>query len=1660
MAGIPIKFQEHLQLSSAGVPDQAIGFNTCTLESDRYVCVRETSEAGNTVAIIDLHDNNNVVRRNMAADSAIMHPSKFIIALKGSTGALQVFNLDTKERLKSASISENVVFWKWINDKTLGLITDTSIYHWDIIDSTQASPVKLTNRHDSLSGCQIINYQSSSNENWSCLVGISQREGRIVGNIQLYSKSRNISQAIEGHAASFALLKLEDSSVDTSLFTFANRTPTGAKLHIIEIDHQEGAPIYQKKAVDIFFPPEAANDFPVSVITSNKYGVIYVITKYGFIHLYDLESGAVIYMNRISSETIFTSTQYQPTSGCMVINRKGQVLSVSLNEDSVVPYILNNLGNTGLALALASRGGLSGADDLYKQQFNNLLNSGNYHEAAKIAASSPNGILRTPDTIMRLKNIQIAPGQISPILKYFSTLLDKGSLNKIESIELARPVLQQDKKALFEQWLKENKLESSEELGDIVRGFDLTLALAVYLRANVPVKVVACFAELGEFDKILAYCQKVNYTPDYPTLLQNIVRINPEKGVEFATQLVQQDSSKVDLERIVDIFLGQNLIQQLTAFLLDALKDNLPEQGHLQTRLLEVNLMNAPQVADAILGNEMFTHFDRPRIAQLCERAGLFQRALELYDDLKDIKKVVVNTTAINAEWLIIFFGKLTVDQTLECLHELLKSNIRQNLQLVVQAATKYSDLIGSLNLIKLFEEFKTYEGLYYYLQTIVNLSQDADVVFKFIEAAAKVNQVQEIERIARDNSYYNPEKVKNFLKDAKLENQLPLIIVCDRHNFIHDLVLYLYHNQMFKFIEVYVQRVNPSRTPEVIAGLLDVDCDESIIKALLQSVVGQVPIEALVTEVEKRNRLKILLPFLEATLNSGSQEPAVYDALAKIYIDSNNNPEKFLKENNNYNPLVVGKYCEKRDPYLAFIAYEKGQNDYELINITNENSMYKYQARYLVARANPELWSFVLDPENIHKRSLIDQVVGTAVPESDSPENVSIVVKSFMENDLPNELIEVLEKLIFEPSAFNDNQNLQNLLILTAIKADKSKVANYIERLDHYEVNDITKIAIENNLYEEAFVAYNKHELHSQALGVLIDHIMSLDRAEQYAEKIDTPELWSQLGKAQLDGMRLGDAIESYKKAEDPSNYSEVIQISTRAGKDEELISYLKMARAKLREPIIDNQLLISYALTDRLNDLKDLLNSPNIADAEEVGDRLYEEKNYKAAKILYSNISNWAKLASTLVYLEDYQSAVDCARKASNIKVWKQVNDACIENKEFRLAQICGLNLIVHAEELPSLVEKYEYNGYFDELISLFEQGLALERAHMGMFTELATLYSKYKPEKMMEHLKLFWSRINIPKVIKSCESAHLWPELIFLYCHYDEWDNAALAMMERSADAFDHTSFKEMIVKVANLEIYYKAINFYMAEQPHLITDLLTVLTARIDVARVVKIFQKTDNLPMIKPFLIAVQNQNNSVVNNALHDLLIEEEDHKSLRDSVDNFDRYDPIDLAQRLEKHDLIFFRQISAHLYKKNKKWPKSIGLSKEDKLWKDAIETAAVSQKPEICEDLLTYFVDIGNKECYVATLYTCYDYIKPDVVEEVSWKKSLGDYTKPYVLSVMREERNMLIDLHKDLEERKSKQKEQEKEDENAPIMGNRLLITQGNGMMPQYTGMSGF
>ena len=58
---------------------------------------------------------------------------------------------------------------------------------------------------------------------------------------------------------------------------------------------------------------------------SKRYGIIFLITKYGFVHLYDAELGTCIFMSRVSGETVFVTCEYETSGGILGVNRKGQV---------------------------------------------------------------------------------------------------------------------------------------------------------------------------------------------------------------------------------------------------------------------------------------------------------------------------------------------------------------------------------------------------------------------------------------------------------------------------------------------------------------------------------------------------------------------------------------------------------------------------------------------------------------------------------------------------------------------------------------------------------------------------------------------------------------------------------------------------------------------------------------------------------------------------------------------------------------------------------------------------------------------------------------------------------------------------------------------------------------------------------------------------------------------------------------------------------------------------------------------------------------------------------------------------------------------------------------------------------------------------------------
>jgi len=279
-----------------------------------------------------------------------MNPSSNILALRASPGlsgkqALQVFDMTIKSKLNEANMSEVVEFWKWINNSTIGIVTATAIYHWNTTAENHAKPKKVFDRADDLAGNQIINYVVDPSDKWCLVVGLGKKDDSVIGTSQLYSLERSVSQVIEAHAATFSTILWKGQK--RTLFCFANRNSTSSKLLIFEVGQEKET--FPSQAVDIYYPPEANQDFPVAIQASEQYRVLFIITKFGYLHVFHIMTGKLIYMNRISAETIFVTAKYSPEAGLIGVNRKGQILTVSIDPTTVITYITEVLKDPDLA---------------------------------------------------------------------------------------------------------------------------------------------------------------------------------------------------------------------------------------------------------------------------------------------------------------------------------------------------------------------------------------------------------------------------------------------------------------------------------------------------------------------------------------------------------------------------------------------------------------------------------------------------------------------------------------------------------------------------------------------------------------------------------------------------------------------------------------------------------------------------------------------------------------------------------------------------------------------------------------------------------------------------------------------------------------------------------------------------------------------------------------------------------------------------------------------------------------------------------------------------------------------------------------------------------------------------------------------------------------
>ena len=453
-----------------------------------------------------------------------------------------------------------------------------------------------------------------------------------------------------------------------------------------------------------------------------------------------------------------------------------------------------------------------------------------------------------------------------------------------------------------------------------------------------------------------------------------------------------EDGSFIDIEATVQCLQSQRGIQETTVFLRAALKENKAEQANLQTLLLKITLTSdTPQDADAIMLQGKLTHYDRVQIGELCEKNSMWQRAAEHYTEIEDITRVLVK---MRPEIIVGFFAKSKLDgeQTTSLLQGMMELT-PLSVQVCVELAKKYHDKLQLAELVKDFNGAK--ESLYVFLGAIVDGSEDPRVHFEYIKMSCELHKFKEASRFCHESDVYDPQEVKDYLKDAEFPNVAPFMFVCHKYNFVGEMTEYLYLNNFKDAIKNYLNIVkekspHPSqRTTSVLNKLIVLDDGGEFTQEILKEFGTVCPVEDLVKTAETCNHLHLLKPWIDELVENGSTESSIHNVQGKIRIAlDRHDPESawvksFLLENSFYTPRVLGLYCEKYGLLqLAFTAYKHGAGacDDELIRISHSLRSHRDIAEYVVARADPELLGKVLNKEegrpDLINPDLINEIV------------------------------------------------------------------------------------------------------------------------------------------------------------------------------------------------------------------------------------------------------------------------------------------------------------------------------------------------------------------------------------------------------------------------------------------------------------------------------------------------------------------------------------------------------------------------------------------------------------------------------------------------------------------------------------------------------------
>ncbi|KRZ84404.1 Clathrin heavy chain 1 [Trichinella sp. T8] len=196
--------------------------------------------------------------------------------------------------------------------------------------------------------------------------------------------------------------------------------------------------------------------FCMYIQTNDKYGILFVMSSYGYLHVIDVNDSICLYEGILTNYKVVSPAAYKD-SGIVCVNEKGYIVTAVVDEEEVISCLSIVLKNKSAVMKFARRCNLPGAEGVFAWKFWELCDNGEYYKAAELAVIIHVDSLATEKIIEYLRSAKLGKKEPNPAIECLS---EKYQLNSAALIG-DKNCTKEDYISIFQQTVNNQKAESS-----------------------------------------------------------------------------------------------------------------------------------------------------------------------------------------------------------------------------------------------------------------------------------------------------------------------------------------------------------------------------------------------------------------------------------------------------------------------------------------------------------------------------------------------------------------------------------------------------------------------------------------------------------------------------------------------------------------------------------------------------------------------------------------------------------------------------------------------------------------------------------------------------------------------------------------------------------------------------------------------------------------------------------------------------------------------------------------------------------------------------------------------------------------------------------------------------------------------------------------------